>query len=554
MEVDLRQVLRSLRRWWWVAVAGPLLFGCLAYVYSARQEPRYAAEATLLINPSASSGTLDYNSVLTAERLAKTYQKLATSRTVLEAVVASLQLPTDADDLSKQVRASADGETQLLTIRVSDTNPEQAASLANAIAEQFQLYLRDQTSQTSAETQQTVDQTIRDLETQIEETEAQIEALQQRSDADTPAVQAEIASLMERLNNLQGTYGKLLALAAELRTNTAVAADRVTVAVAAVPPSAPYAPKTAVNVLFGIIAGGIIAGGVILLLTYLDNTVKPSLDFQRLVEAPLLSTVARISKLAPGRSQLFVLESPKGGAAEAIRLLRTNIEFASATREIAILGVSSANPGEGKSTIAANLAVTLAQAGFVTALVDADLRRPAQHRIFGGGTERGLSTLLSSPERPWSWAAQATMVPNLTLIPAGPLPPNPADLLSLERMRELLAELREAFDVIVIDMPPILAVSDPLIVAAHVDGMVLVSRSGKTRTDALRRAAETLQRGAIRLVGVIVNQQAGRDRNGYYYTEYHASKDSPRGPRSSRRRSGATTPATVGPAEQTPAH
>lgn len=551
MEVDLRQVLRSLRRWWWVAIAGPLLFGFLAYAYSTQQQPRYAAEATLLINPSATSGALDYNSVLTAERLAKTYQKLATSRAVLEPVVASLNLTMDANALAEHVSARADADTQLLSIRVSGTDPQQVAAIANAIAEQFQAYLREQTSQTSAETQETVDQTIRDLETQIEDTQAQIETLQSRSDASTPAVQAELAALTERLNNLQGTYGKLLALAAELRTNTAMASDRVTVAIPAVAPVAPYAPKKAVNVLLGMIAGGLIAGGGILLLTYLDNTVKPGLDFQRLVNAPLLSTVTRLPRLAQGQSQLFVLDTPKGGAAESIRLLRTNIEFASATREIAILGVTSPNPSEGKSTIAANLAVTLAQAGFVTLLIDADLRRPSQHRIFGSANERGLSTLLSGPDRPWTWAAQETMLPNLTLIPAGPLPPNPADLLSLERLRELLTAMRETFDVIVIDTPPMLAVSDPLILAAHVDGMVLVALAGKTRIDALRRAAETLQRGSVRLVGVIVNQQSGRDTQGYYYTDYHAVEDSPRGGRAKRRREANGT--ALGPAEQVPA-
>lgn len=551
MEVDLRQVLRSLRRWWWVAIAGPLLFGFLAYAYSTQQQPRYAAEATLLINPSATSGALDYNSVLTAERLAKTYQKLATSRAVLEPVVASLNLTMDANTLAEHVSARADADTQLLSIRVSGTDPQQVAALANAIAEQFQAYLREQTSQTSAETQETVDQTIRDLETQIEDTQAQIETLQSRGDASTPAVQAELAALTERLNNLQGTYGKLLALAAELRTNTAMASDRVTVAIPAVAPVAPYAPKKAVNVLLGMIAGGLIAGGGILLLTYLDNTVKPGLDFQRLVNAPLLSTVTRLPRLAQGQSQLFVLDTPKGGAAESIRLLRTNIEFASATREIAILGVTSPNPSEGKSTIAANLAVTLAQAGFVTLLIDADLRRPSQHRIFGSSNERGLSTLLSGPDRPWTWAAQETMLPNLTLIPAGPLPPNPADLLSLERLRELLTAMRETFDVIVIDTPPMLAVSDPLILAAHVDGMVLVALAGKTRIDALRRAAETLQRGAVRLVGVIVNQQSGRDAQGYYYTDYHAVDDSPRGGRAKRRRESGGT--ALSPAEKVPA-
>jgi capsular exopolysaccharide synthesis family protein len=269
-----------------------------------------------------------------------------------------------------------------------------------------------------------------------------------------------------------------------------------------------------------------------MLLEYLDNTVKTTTEFTALVGGPLLAAVNAVPKLGLGRKQLFVLDQPKGGAAESIRLLRTNIEFASATNEIATLGITSPNPGEGKSTVASNLAVTLAQAGFVTALIDADLRRPTQHRVFQTGNERGLSTLLTMAERPWTWAARETMVPNLTLIPAGPLPPNPADLLSLERLRQILTDMRSTFDVIVVDTPPVLAVSDPLIIAAHVDGMVIVTSGGKTRLDALKRAADTLQRGSIRLIGVVINQQSSSGKDGYYYNDYHAVQekitDSPR--------------------------
>jgi non-specific protein-tyrosine kinase len=528
MELDLQQIARSLRRWWWLAAGVPVVLAVLALLITSQQQPKYAATATLLISPSSGSGTLDYNSVLTAERLSKTYQKLAKNRTVLDQVIADLQLPMDADELSGQIRTRADGETQLLEITATDADPARAAAIANKTAEKFQAYVVDELSHASEEKLGQIEATVADLKTQIDGTRAEIDTLTARPDAADPSVQSQIDALTERLANLEGTYGQLVALAANLNANAAAAGDQITVAVPAVAPKYPFAPNRAVNIMLGLIAGLILAAAAILLLEYLDNTVKSISDFGALVGAPLLSTVMAIPKLSQGRKQLFVLEHPKGGASESIRLLRTNIEFASATKEIAVLGITSANPGEGKSTMAANLAVTLAQAGFVTALVDADLRRPSQHRIFGAGNDRGLSNLLSSPDRPWDWASHQTMLPNLTLVPAGPLPPNPADLLSLERMRELLVEMRQTFDVIVLDTPPILVVSDPLIVAAHADGMILVAKSGKTRLDALKRAAATMQRGAVRIIGVIVNQQSGRDSDGYYYAEYHAVDDSPR--------------------------
>ncbi|HEY7034092.1 MAG TPA: polysaccharide biosynthesis tyrosine autokinase [Thermomicrobiales bacterium] len=529
MELDLRQVIRIVRRWWWIALVVPLLFGMLAFVVTSRQQPKYMATATLFINPADGSGTTDYNSVLTAERLSKTYQKLAKNRTVLGQVIADLQLPMDADTLSHQITAQADGETQLLSISVSDTDSTRAAAIANGVAKRFQTYVVDDLSTTSASDIESIGTVLNDLENQIGTTKSQIAALQNQPNAGDASIQSQIDSLNASLESLQSTYGQLLTLSATLRANAAISGSQLQVAEAAVAPRFPYAPNKVVNVMLGVIAGGIIAIAAILILEYLDNTVKSTLDFGNLVGAPLLSSVLRIPKLTQGRKQLFVLEHPKGGAAESIRLLRTNIEFASATKEIATLGITSANPGEGKSTMAANLAVTLAQAGFVTALVDADLRRPSQHRIFGVGNDRGLSTLLSAPDRAWDWGAVPTMLPNLTLVPAGPLPPNPADLLSLERMRELLTEMRHTFDVIVLDTPPVLVVSDPLIVAAHVDGMILVAKAGKTRLDALRRAAATIQRGSVRIIGVIVNQQTGRGTDGYYYTEYHVVDDAPKG-------------------------
>jgi non-specific protein-tyrosine kinase len=527
MELDLRQVMRIVRRWWWIAVLVPLLFGVLAFVMTSRQQPKYMATATLFINPANGSGTTDYNSVLTAERLSKTYQKLAKNRAVLDKVIADLHLPMDADALGNDITAQADGETQLLSISVSDTDPARAAAIANGVAQHFQTYVVDDLSTTSATDVNSIGAVLSDLENQINTIKSQIDALQNQPNHDD-ATKNQIDSLTASLDRLQGTYGQLLTVSATLRANSAISGSQIQVAEAAVAPRVPYSPKKVVNVLLGLIAGTILATALILFLEYLDNTAKSTLDFGALVGAPLLSTVSRIPRLTQGRKQLFVLEHPKGGAAESIRLLRTNIEFASATKEIATLGITSANPGEGKSTMAANLAVTLAQAGFLTALVDADLRRPSQHRIFGVGNDRGLSTLLSAPDRPWEWAAVPTMLPNLTLLPAGPLPPNPADLLSLERMRELLTEMRHTFDVIVLDTPPALVVSDPLIVAAHVDGMILVAKSGKTRLDALRRAATTIQRGSVRIIGVIVNHQTGHGADGYYYTEYHAVDDSPK--------------------------
>src|SRR5690349_20908500 len=133
MELDLRQMIRSVRRWWWISCLVPLAFAILAIAITSQQQPKYAATATLFINPNSGGTTVDYNAILSAERLSKTYQKLAKNQTVLTQVVADLSLPYGTGPLSHQITASADGETQLLSITVSDTDPARAAAIANAV-------------------------------------------------------------------------------------------------------------------------------------------------------------------------------------------------------------------------------------------------------------------------------------------------------------------------------------------------------------------------------------------------------------------------------------
>lgn len=527
MEIDLRQVWRGARRWWWILALVPAVFGSLAFAYTARQQPMYEASAKLFVNPSG-TGQLDYNTILSAERLTKTYQRLVKDREVLTAAVAANpDLGLTVEQLDRIVTATAESNTQLLIVTAADTDPVRAAAVANGVAEAFAAYVKERSTSSGGQSLEQLEQAFSGVDKQIADTTAQIAALQSGPNAADPATATRIAALQASLDTLRPTYASLLASMADAKARAAVTVDQVTLSGAAYPPDGPYAPNRTVNVLLGIIFGLIVAGGAVALLDYLDNTVKATTDFAQVSGAPLLSTVMSVPNVTSGAKQLFVLEQPKSAAAESIRLLRTNVEFASAASEIATIGITSAHPGEGKSTIASNLAITLAQAGFVTALIDADLRRPSQHRIFGESNDRGISSLLTYPDKPWSWAARETAVPNLTMIPSGPLPPNPADLLSLDRLRNLLTELRQTFDVIVIDTPPVLAVSDPLIVAAHVDGMIVVALGGKTRLDALKRAAATLHAGAIRIVGVVVNQQSGKAEGGYYYDAYNAVEDRP---------------------------
>ena len=219
---------------------------------------------------------------------------------------------------------------------------------------------------------------------------------------------------------------------------------------------------------------------------------------------------------------MYTMAQPQSSASEALRLLRTNLEFASASDEIHALTVTSPGPEEGKSTIVANIGVVLAQSGKSAVIIDADLRKPTQHKIFGVPNERGLTTLLTHPEVGWQSAASKLALPGLLLIPSGPIPPNPSDLVSSTRFAQLIERIKSEVDLVIIDSPPILAASDSLAIATHTDGVILVCRSNKTRTDALRHAAHSVHQGGIRLVGVVLNRQKGQV-GASYYGEYYGS-------------------------------
>lgn len=202
---------------------------------------------------------------------------------------------------------------------------------------------------------------------------------------------------------------------------------------------------------------------------------------------------------------LITLADPGSPASEAYRTLRTNIHFSSLDTPLKALLITSTDPGEGKSTTLANLAVTMAQAGNRVLVVDCDLRRPSQHRIFGVSNAAGLTTMMlesQAMERP---PVQNTSVPNLGLLTSGPLPPNPSELLGSRRMGEILAQLRNEADILLLDAPPVVAVADAAILASKVDGVLLVVQANKTKRDLARRAKAVLEKANANLLGVVLN-------------------------------------------------
>ncbi|HKP53684.1 MAG TPA: CpsD/CapB family tyrosine-protein kinase [Chloroflexia bacterium] len=218
---------------------------------------------------------------------------------------------------------------------------------------------------------------------------------------------------------------------------------------------------------------------------------------------------------------LVALTEPRSAAAEAFRALRTNIQFASPDKPVHTILATSTSPDDGKSTTIANLAITFAAAGSPTILVDADLRRPHLHKLFGLSNESGLTTLVAEMARKEGGQnvdlpLQDTEVPNLKLLTSGPAPPNPAEILSSQRMADILALLRNKAEYILIDTPPVIAVTDAAVLAPRVDGVFLVVNAGKTRRDLAAKARDILRQVNANLLGVVLNN-AKLDKSAYEY-------------------------------------
>ena len=214
---------------------------------------------------------------------------------------------------------------------------------------------------------------------------------------------------------------------------------------------------------------------------------------------------------------LITLADRVSPVSEQYRTIRTNIQFSIVDRELKTLLVTSSGPGEGKSTTSANLAVVFADSGFRTLIVDADMRKPTVAKTFSIANHFGLSNLLGERGRRLNDVVVETGIPNLSVLPSGPKPPNPSEMLGSKRMTELMEEMNNFYDLIIFDMPPVLAVTDAQIVAAKADGTILVVREGVSDKNGLLKAKNLLEMVNANVLGVVFNGTTRSEDQGYYY-------------------------------------
>ena len=375
--------------------------------------------------------------------------------------------------------------------------------------------------------------TIRSLERSLQEVEQNIRNDRARL-ATYPGKQSQYAQLALETELQNDTYKYLLSQLEAARITAATIAPYVQI----IEPAAGVGRLgmgLRQKMLLGFLFGAFLAILTAFFLEYLDQTIKTSADVERVLEVPVLGLIplepiknGQATPGGPGRRRpslpLVSLLSPDHPASEAYRTLRTNVTFVNAEqRQLQLLVVTSPGPGEGKSTTAANLAITLAQQGSKTLLVDADLRRPLVHRAFNLVQEPGLTDVLVGTAE-LREAIRPNVIPNLDVLPAGALPPNPSELLGAESMQQLLAQLRSQYETVLFDSPPTLAVTDATVLGASSDAVILVVRAGETDEVAAQRALQQLRRVQARVAGTVLNGiQKQRDRYYNYYSYYRSN-------------------------------
>jgi polysaccharide biosynthesis transport protein len=335
-------------------------------------------------------------------------------------------------------------------------------------------------------------------------------------------------------------YDGLLTKLKEAGISAALQSSNIRVVDPAMIPSFPSRPAKARNVALAFLVGLVGGIGLAILREYMDNTVKTPDDIETLARLPSLAVVPEFEDfngngrrrkilseaLGNGHSrqvELVAQHLPKSQMSEAFRALRTALLLSQAGHPPQVILVTSALPREGKTTVAANLAVTLAQLGDRTLLIDADLRKPGVGRLLNmnGGKHAGLSSYLAGVSSLDLVTVQHPSIANLSAIPTGPLPPNPADLLSSHRLADAITQLRAKFKFIVIDTPPVMAATDAVILSVKADGVVLVVRSGETPKEAFTRTRDLLVSVNCRLLGVVLNAVNSSAHDYYYSYRYY---------------------------------
>ncbi len=493
-EATLRDYVRIVWRRKLIVVGMCFILVALALAYSFVKTPLYEAAATLVYEPSIDvTDPLSTNAVdaSTREVELNSVGSLIASPGLISSARASLKPEDLANGFAvkaapEQTTGAGSGSTVLIT--AVSTDPETAARAANGYALAFTDFRRQQ---------------VRDRLRQAEE------AVQSKLDEFTSEASRQTADYVTLLQRLQ-----------DLQISQATATGNFRVLIPATEPLAPFTPKPARNAVVGLAAGLVLGIGLVLLLEQFDTRVRTADEAMRILGMPIVGTLPKLSASELSKGQLVVLGDPHGFAAEAIHKLRGNLEFANLDGDLNSLFVTSALQHEGKTMTVCNLALSLAATGVRVVLVDGDLRRPQVHACLSLKNGTGVSTVVDAIQCRYleprmsqfggRGKGNESATKRLHVLTSGPTPPNPAEVVASRSFAQLIDELQQQFDLVILDVPSVLAVGDPAAMARYVDGLMFLVDLTRAKRPLLEEAARQINQMPCRKLGLIVVKQASR--------------------------------------------
>ncbi len=513
-EQDLRDYLGVLRRRRGVIVVAVLVVVASALGTSFLQTPVYQAEAEVLLQPKATESLFD----------PQTGQRNDPTRTVQTEIQVLKSQPVRAAVQQKlgaapKISVSSLGQTDVVEVKSQRTDPEQAAIIANAYANAYIDFRR----------QQAVNDLLaaaKEIQGKVTGLQKEIESLGSPPTNPDRALADPQAPRRESLLQQQALFKQRLD---QLQVDAALKTGGAQLVTPATAPASPVKPTPVKSSIVALAVGLIFGIGMALLFEYLDDSIKGKDDLDRVTrDVPTLGLIPAVTGWKnPQRPVVVSLADPKSPAAEAYRSLRTAIHFMGLDKPIRTIQVTSAAAGEGKTTTLANLGVALAQSGVRVIIVSCDLRRPRIHQFFDLSNDVGFTSVLLG-NVPLSKAVQRVSGGDrIGVMPSGPIPPNPAELLAGRRTVEVLTALQAEADVVLLDCPPVLPVTDSVVLSGRVDSTLLVASAGQTTRRDLAHAHDLLRQVDAPIIGTVLNGVTAEGAYGYSYRYQYAYAEAP---------------------------
>ncbi len=525
---SILEYVQILWHWAWLLVLAAVIAGGISYYLTNQQTRIYQASALAQVNGASGSSYDSYTSLYTGQQLATTYASTMLTGPVIQAVSERVGFPVYAGQINIQPVSN----TSLLKVIVTNEDPDKAALIANTLVTVFsEQVLADQTSRYS-DIKQSLETELSNLDGQISSVQQKLAEVAARISNRTPDINGVIPTVdpsdllaqsqyQTTLSQYQQSRAYLLQSYQQLKLTEAQSTNTLILKDPAVPKYSPIQPQPLRSGMLAAVVGFMIAAGIIFLVAFLQDEIRDPEEITRKWGIPVLGL---ITTYKPNGNPIITLSQPRAPVSESYRSLRTNLLFSDVDHHLKTILITSASPSDGKTSVAANLASVMAQLNKEVVVVDADLRKPRIHKIFALSNRLGLSDYFIRSSGNLSGIVKKSNAKGVSIITSGSLPPNPSELLNSAKMTEFINLLVSKFDTLILDTPPLLAVTDALVLAPWMDGVILVVDPTKTKRGALRHSIEQLKRVNANLLGVVLNNIQVKRSQYYYNRNYYYGK------------------------------